>query len=207
VNKIAGLVLAAGASARMGQPKQLLPAGGMAVLDRVLQQALKSRLDLVVVVLGHKAQEIKNNLSSDLSHPKFKVVHNKDYRKGMSSSIIAGLSVVENDYDHIMIILGDMPLVSSDVIDHLIEEVLKSGKPLGAIKVGNRRSHPVVISRSFYPQLHQLKGDIGARHVLAENSEKICFVSPGQDFKDLDIDSMEDYLGLKKFLEDQGEKE
>ena len=125
----------------------------------------------------------------------------------MSSSIIAGLSAVENDYDHIMIILGDMSLVSSDVIDHLIEEVLKSGKPLGAIKVGNRRSHPVVISRSFYRQLHQLKGDIGARHVLAENSEKICFVSPGQDFKDLDIDSMEEYLGLKKFLEDQGEKE
>ena len=198
MNKVAGLLLAAGTSSRMGIPKQLLPLGGLTLLDLVLEQALRSQLDLVALVLGFRSREIRQALSVDPRHPKLKVVLNDRYLEGISSSIIAGLSAVEDDYDHAMVILGDMPYVTSGLINILLRRYLASGFPLGAVKLKTKRSHPVIISRLFYPDVHRLQGDEGARDLFARYADRICWVESEKEDVDLDIDTAGDYLRLRE---------
>jgi molybdenum cofactor cytidylyltransferase len=198
---VAGLVLAAGASSRLGIPKQLLPAGDTLLLERVLAQALRSKLDLVVLVLGFKAHEIRGKIRSGSLQSNLKIVENTDFKLGISSSIIAGLSHVEKNYAHVMILLGDMPYITSGVINRLVSGYLASGLPLGALKVRGKRSHPVIIGRPFFPALHRLTGDQGARDLFVSHEDLVCLVDPGEDYDDLDIDTYEDYLEFKKTLE------
>jgi molybdenum cofactor cytidylyltransferase len=203
VSKIAGLLLAAGTSTRMGTPKQLLQAGGQSLLGRTLDQALQSGLNLVALVLGFRAQEIMKNLTGISKHPKLRIVENDNYEEGISTSIIAGLSAVEEHFDHVMIILADMPHVTSSLINLLIRRYIESRLPLGAIITENKRSHPVIIGRRFYGALHHLRGDTGARELFVKYVDQVCLVEPEEDYEDVDIDTLEDYLEFKKSL---GEK-
>jgi len=198
---VAGLLLAAGASTRMGTPKQLLPAGDALLLERVLAQALRSRLDLVVLVLGFRADEIRTRIRTAKHTSKLRTVENPDFRLGISSSIITGLSYVKKEYAHVMILLGDMPFVSSEVINRLLSCYLESGLPLGALKVRGKRSHPVIIGRPFFTALHRLTGDQGARDLFVNHRDQVCLVDPGKEYDDRDIDTYEDYLKFKKTLE------
>ena len=198
---VAGLVLAAGASSRMGIPKQLLPAGDVLLLQRVLAQALHSKLDLVVLVLGFKAPEIRERIRSGSLPSNLEIVQNADYKLGISSSILAGLSHVEKSYAHVMVLLGDMPYITSGVINRLLSGYLASGLSLGALKVRGKRSHPVIIGRPFFPALHRLTGDQGARDLFVSHKDQVCWVDPGEDYDDMDIDTYEDYLKFKRTLE------
>lgn len=203
MTKIAGLLLAAGTSSRMGRPKQTLPLGDRSLLDHALEQALGSDLDLVTLVLGHQAREIREALKTDLDHPKLEVIENRHYPNGISTSIIAGLSRVEKAYDHVMIILADMPRVTSEIINHLIRRYLASNLPLGAVLAREKRSHPVLFSRKFYPELHGLKGDMGARELFLKYPEEVCLVAPETPFEDGDIDTPQDYLDFQESLPDK----
>jgi molybdenum cofactor cytidylyltransferase len=203
--KVAGLLLAAGASTRMGQPKQLLPVGEETLLDLILGEALRSDLDLIVLVLGSMAQEMKEGLRTGLHHPKLKIVENKNYRDGISTSIITGLSEVEDVFDHVMIILADMPLINSSLINLLLHEYLASHWQLGAIKLIGRRSHPVIIGRQFYDEIYRLKGDVGARDLFVKYADQVYLVEPKEDYDDVDIDTMEEYLEFKESLDHSSE--
>ena len=209
--RVAGLLLAAGASTRMGRPKQLLRMGEETLLDRILGEALGSDLDLILLILGHQAQKIKQGLSIDLHDPKLKIIENKNYLEGISTSIITGLSEVQDVFDHVMIILADMPLINSSLINLLLHEYLASRLQLGAIKLIGRRSHPVIIGRPFYDELYRLKGDVGARDLFVKYADQVCLVEPEQDYDDVDIDTMEEYLEFKESLdqdlEDSGSRE
>ncbi|MFH1241470.1 MAG: nucleotidyltransferase family protein [Pseudomonadota bacterium] len=198
---VAGLILAAGSSTRMKRPKQLLPFGEETLLGRILREGLSSDLDLVVLVLGHKAKEIRRNLGPLLDHPRLKVKENRDYRKGISSSIIVGLSEIEGIYDHVMILLGDLPNVDSNLINLLIQRYLDSHLPIGAIRVRNRRTHPVIFGRELYPELYLLKGDTGARTLFDRYGQRVCLVDPERPFDDRDIDTPEDYAQFQRSLE------
>jgi len=198
---IAGLVLAAGASSRMGTPKQLLPIGQSTLLDHVLAEALQSNLEMVVLVLGFKAEAIVKGLKSNLRHPKLKVIQNKNYSQGISSSLISGLSVVEKDSEGVMILLGDMPHITANLINLLLHRYEQSPLCLAAVSSGGKRTHPVIIGRPFFSALHELRGDEGAKALFAEHAGHVCMVEPFGEYDDSDIDTRDDYLELRRKLE------
>lgn len=192
----------------MGRPKQLLPLGKTFLLDHVLKQTLCSDLDRVVLILGHKAEEIQEGLKTPLDHPRLTILQNTEYEKGISSSLICGLRHVEDQYEHVMVILGDMPHITSDLINLLLRQYLASGLPLAAVRTKRGRSHPVVLGRRFYPDLHQLRGDVGARELFALFPEELCLVESGEAYHDTDIDTPEDYEAVQRIAgkEPKGEK-
>jgi len=198
---VAGLLLAAGASTRMGTPKQILPAGDALLLERVLAQSLRSKLDLVVLVLGFRAKEIRGKIRIGWDSSTLKIVENSAFKQGISTSILTGLSHVEKEFDHVMILLGDMPYITSEVINRLLFGYLDSGLPLGALKVRGKRSHPVIIGRPFFPALHRLTGDQGAKDLFISHGDQVCLVEAGEGYKDTDIDTVADYLEFKRSLE------
>jgi len=195
--KPAGVILAAGASVRMGQPKQLLTISGGTLLSRVLNESLKSDLDKIVLVLGHLAKEIRQAMGEILDHPKLRVIENTQYQSGISSSIRKGLAAIKESHGHLMVLLADMPHIDRDVINTLLRRYLTSGLAIGAVKIKNRRSHPVIFSRKMYPELCRLNGDTGARVLFQRYSDEVIYVEPEGFYDDLDIDTPEDY---QKFI-------
>lgn len=189
----AGLLLAAGASRRMGQAKQLLRIGKKTLIEHTLEAALESDLDRVILVLGHRAAEMRDVARPYFRYGKLRVIENRHYRKGISSSIIAGLEAVHKEYDHVMIILADMPQIHSDVINCLLRGYLASGKTLGAIRFSGRRSHPVILGRTWYGTLRELRGDVGARGLFEASRADVCLVDAPPSYDDRDIDTPEDY--------------
>jgi len=196
--KAAGIVLAAGESSRMVGIKQLLPLGEETLIERVLVQVLASRLDRVVLVLGHRAPEIHAVVTRRFVDPRLLIIENRHYRQGMSSSIAAGISEVEGAYDHAMIFLADMPCIPGDVIDRLLERHLGSGMSIGAVQADGRPAHPVIFTREVYPDLKRLRGDVGARSLFPKYGESICLIQPEGDYDTIDIDTPEDYAEFER---------
>lgn len=197
---IAGIVLAAGEASRMGRPKQLLQAGGITLVERIVDEALKSDLDEVILVLGHQYKEIREKLGKVVNRPRLKVIENRKYKKGMSSSIIAGLSEVENNHDHVMLLLADMPYIDTTLINFLLRRYMDSRLPLGAIKLNKKRTHPVIFNRQLYHELRDLKGDVGARDLFKKYADRVCLVEPEGSYEDTDIDTPEDYAAYTEIL-------
>jgi molybdenum cofactor cytidylyltransferase len=195
---VAGLLLAAGASSRMGDFKLLLPIGGKPILSAVLGEALDSDLDSVVLVLGHRASDVREALRDQLCHPRLLIVENRKYLEGISSSIKAGLNAVRDRCDHVMILLADMPFLTADSIDSLLHAYITSGCPLGALAIGGRRSHPVIFRSDLFSELDSLEGDVGARHLFKKYEDSVCLVPTACDRDDRDIDTPEDYAALKE---------
>lgn len=191
--KVAGLLLAAGASRRMGQTKQFLRLGKKTLMEHTLEATLKSDLDCVILVLGHRAGEMRELAGAYSRYGKLKIIENRHYREGISSSIIAGLEVVREEYDHVMIILADMPRLHPHVINRLLRGYLSSGKTLGAIGLSGRRSHPVIFGRAWYGALEELRGDVGARGLFDASMADLCLVDAPPSYDDRDIDTPEDY--------------
>jgi molybdenum cofactor cytidylyltransferase len=198
--RIAGLILAAGASTRMGRPKQLLRVHGQTLLDRILREALNSELDKIFLILGYQAHEIKRNLGHSLVHGKLQVIENRQYAQGISSSIIAGLSAIEANYEHMMILLADLPHINSRLINLLILGYLESGLPIGAIQVKSKRSHPVIFGKALYRELRKLRGDVGAKSLCEKFGDRVCLVEPDFCYNDRDIDTPEDYAAFQRNL-------
>ena len=201
--KTAGLLLAAGASTRIGRPKQLLHVQGVTLLERILNEALKSELDKIILILGHQSKEIKKALAQIIVHKKLRVIENPRYRQGISSSITTGLSEVEDNYDHVMILLADLPHVTSRLINLLIHRYLESHLPIGAIQVKSKRSHPVIFGRPLFNELHKLQGDMGARALFQKYGDRACLVEPDFFYDDMDIDTEEDYAEFQRSLKNQ----
>lgn len=192
------MLLAAGASTRMGQPKLLLPVGKRPMVARVLGECIRSDLANVVVVLGYQSNLIGEALGALRVNPKVRLVVNPEYASGMSASIRAGLPEVEKEFDHVMILLADMPFVNAGVINLLMHRYLSSGFAMGAVRVKGRRSHPVIFRREIYPALMKLSGDTGARHLFQAQGKNACLVDLGDAYDDQDIDTPEDYARLQE---------
>jgi len=199
---IAGILLAAGTSRRMGRLKQLLPIGEFSLIESILGEALRSLLDPVILVLGHQGDRIIRNIRPPLCNdPKLLIIDNPDYKEGLSTSIITGLSTVEEEYDQVMFLLSDMPYLSTSIINHLINKYRKCGKDLCAFKIGERRSLPVIVGRKYYSDIHRLTGDIGARELFDKYAAEVALIDAPKGYQDQDLDTPEEYEAyLKKIM-------
>jgi molybdenum cofactor cytidylyltransferase len=184
---VTAIILAAGRSTRMGGPNKLLAElGGKSLVRLVTEQALASKAHDVIVVTGHQAELVEKALAGlDV-----KFVRNPDFAEGLASSVKAGVAAVPDDADGAVICLGDMPMISAQLIDHLIEAFAPDRGNLIAVPVSDgRRGNPVLWSRRFFNELMALDGDIGARHLIARHGEAVAEVAVEGFGAFLDIDT------------------
>ncbi|HON62645.1 MAG TPA: nucleotidyltransferase family protein [Deltaproteobacteria bacterium] len=190
---VSGIVLAAGRSSRIGGTKQLLEFNGNTLLGGVIAAAKSSRLDEILVVLGHDAQNIERRV--DLSG--VRVVMNEDYEQGQSTSVKAGLGHVSPHADAAMFLLADQPLVDGRIIDALIAGFEDSRKPIVVPVSGGRRGNPVIIGRELFAELAaSARGDAGARVLFGAHAGDIRCVDLGTLCIHADVDTLEDYRRL-----------
>ena len=195
MSEVAGIVLAAGSSSRMnGILKPLLPFHGKPMLCRVVESALESSLDRVVVVLGNGFETI----SRVLSDTRAEVVYNPQFLIGQSSSLKAGLSVLGKNCQGALFLLGDQPLVDAAVIDAVIGMFRKTGSPIVVPCYRGKPGNPVFFARSLFPQIMALEGDVGARALVKEHAKSVATVAVENEGIHLDIDTREDYEALLK---------
>lgn len=177
---IAGIILAAGESKRMGQPKQLIEIGGRTMLQRVTDAALGSALDLVYVILGYQAAA----LQASLADRSIRVVFNPDYREGMGSSVRAGIGALPDEANAAMFLLVDQPGITTEVIDALLAR--STSENIVAPTVDGRRTNPTVFGRSWFCDLAQCSGDAGGRAIIAAHPEALVLVETDADLRDVD---------------------
>jgi len=191
--RVAGVILAAGSSSRIGQVKQLLPYRGKPILDWVVENALRSSLHHVVVVLGHAVEQIREAVDfRDVS-----VVVNQLHDQGQSTSLRKGLAAVPADAVGVMFILADQPRVSPQIINALIEGYCRTKAPIVIPTYRSRRGNPVIIDRAFFGRLESLAGDVGARVLFEEYAEQIEEIEIEDDSIHCDLDTWDDYQELK----------
>lgn len=189
----AGVVLAAGGSSRLGRPKQLLPLGGRFLLQVVLEQVCASALDQVVVVLGAHAEEI--GAAFDLGRAE--VVLSPSYQLGLSASLRAGVLSLGEEVDRAMIVLGDQPDISAQLLDRLLALHRSSGREAAALSLGGVLHPPVVLSRSLWGELESLQGDVGCRAVIRGRPELVAALQyEGRSGHPVDVDTERDYRRL-----------
>jgi molybdenum cofactor cytidylyltransferase len=188
----AGIILAAGASTRLGRPKQLVLLDGQPLLERVINAALESNLDHIVLVLGSHAAEIKRALGSILDHNKLSILVNPNYHTGMAGSLKMGIRQIKNVYGAAMIILADHPNVDSGLINHLLARFQATDKAICVPTFKGRRGHPVCLSQKFYADIRSLTGDIGAREILRDHPDQLLTVELDSDRAFMDIDTKSD---------------
>lgn len=159
--RIAGLVLAAGPSTRMGQvQKLLLPFGESTVVRAVVEAARDGGLDPVLAVVGHRAEEVSRALEGSGAE----LVENLAYRRGVGGSIAAGVRVLnmERDVVAVAVLMGDEPGIRSDVVRRAVAAWgERQPRALRAV-YSDRPGHPVVLSRATFRALSRLRGDEGA---------------------------------------------
>ena len=198
--KTAGVILAAGMSQRFGQPKQLLKLKNKYLLAWVLDAALASRLDMVVLVVGHEHQNILKALGSETNRPRLRVVVNHRYQEGQSKSLQAGLSEIQRQFSSVMFLLGDQPMLKSATIDHMLDIFWHSEKDICVPIWKEKRGNPTIFSRAMYCNLMAVEGDIGARGVIRANPERILSVEVDDPLCFVDIDSQQDLENLQPLL-------
>ena len=186
---ISGLILGAGASQRLGPPKQLLPFRNTTMLGWVVQQAQSATgVDELIVVLGRAADEVREQVDFGTA----RVVENKVFTEGCSSSYRAGLAALSPESQAIMIILGDQPGIVPEVIDRLAGEWRRSEALIALCSYNGRKGHPMIFSRAMFDQLEGLHGDKAAWKLVDANADRVQEVHVNLPFPD-DINTVADF--------------
>lgn len=190
---IAGLILAAGESSRMGADKALLTYRGRTFLETILQTLAEAGIDRRAVVLGHHAEEIQRavNLQG------VDVIVNPDYRRGQTSSLQAGLRALGSaELEAVVLWLVDHPAVSAEVVKRLVTGFRQSAAPAVVPTFHGQRGHPVLISRVLFKNLLDLSPQEGANTVIRKYRDATQFVAVEERGILLDVDDPESYRQL-----------
>lgn len=188
---IAGIVLAAGRSTRLGQPKQLLPYRGHPLLQWVVAAFAVSRVDQTVVVLGHEAERVQREIDLAGTH----IVLNTRHAEGMSTSLHTGLAALDEQIEAAIVAVGDQPLLGAEIIDALIGTYRATGASIVAADYGDHQGTPMLLHCSVWPLAHGISGDQGARALLRAGGVTFATI-PVPPTAGADVDTWEDYTRL-----------
>lgn len=174
---LAAIILSGGASRRMGSPKALLSYQGRPFLEHLLDVAHHPKIGVRRIVLGADAEPIAKEV--DLAQGE--IVINEEWEKGQLSSLQAALRSLPPRTDGAILLLIDHPLISSTLVDELIETFYKSGKPIVLPVYDGRRGHPVIFSSALYEELLYAPPETGARSVVWAHSAEVQIVQTNEE--------------------------
>lgn len=186
---VTGLVLAAGGSTRLGQPKQLLPLGSGTLLDHVLCVARACPFNQLLCVIGGCASEVR----AQVDFTGVQVVENEGFGSGCSSSIAAALNAVDEHADVLVLMLGDQPGVTASTVETLLAG--RRGVPLAVCAYTDGRGHPLAFGKEMFPRLAQLHGDKAVWKLIDRLGDHVADV-PIEGPVPRDIDTWEGYQAV-----------
>lgn len=189
--RIAAIILAAGASSRMGRNKMLMPVDGVPMIRRAVQQAIAAELEPVVVVVGHDEDAVREAL--DGSDCLF--ARNLEFTGPTSTSLHAGLGLLDDGVDAVVIMLGDMVRVTSGMIGALRLAVASSEAPLAVSRYGDVLAPPLLFRRSLWGELLAWHGE-GCGKAVVRRHEQEAIIIDWPDAALRDVDTPADYQEL-----------
>lgn len=188
-SSIAIIILAAGASTRMGKPKQLLKYKERSLIQHAVEVATALVCHPVIVVLGAYCDRIKPEIAASVE-----TIENPFWHQGMSTSIRMGIETLNQSYpktEAAILMLCDQPFVSPNLIERLIEVYRRTCAPIVASEYTQILGVPALFDRILFPQLTQLSGDRGARQIIQKYIQQVARVPFPQGI--IDIDTPQDY--------------
>lgn len=193
--RVAAVILAAGQSARMGEPKQLLRVGDTTILERTLENVRGTAVDEIVLVLGFATDKIRHQIPARLLDD-VTVVVNENFGQGMATSLRMGLSAVRVRASAALIVLADQPFVRPATIDRIVEHYRSSGEEIIIPCYKGQRGNPVLLDRAIFAEAMALEGDTGCRAIFANHPAGVLEVDVDDQGVVLDIDSRDEYERL-----------
>jgi molybdenum cofactor cytidylyltransferase len=192
---VVGIVLAAGASSRMGRPKALLPIGSDTFVTRVCRTLLEAGVDDLVVVAGDEHGAVAGALAR--AGLPARVVENPRRAEGQLSSVLAGLAVADRPgVEAALVHLVDAPLVRPDTARAVIDAFLRTRAPIVRPAIGGRHGHPVLFARGVFDDLRRADPSAGAKAVVRAHAAEVCNVEVDDEGACQDIDTPEAYARL-----------
>jgi molybdenum cofactor cytidylyltransferase len=185
---VGAIVLAAGGSVRMGQPKQLLPIDGQPMVRRVTGVVCEAGLAQVVVVVGAQAEAVTQALDGLPAE----IVVNEEWATGLSRSVKVGLGALQPEVQAALLILADQPALTASLLQLLVARYQATQAPIVAPVFQGRRGNPVLFDRVLFPELLAVEGDQGGRAVIARHKDQVESVVVDQAAVLLDVDTQQD---------------
>ena len=187
------IILAAGTSSRLGEPKQTLRYRDESLLKHSIKAAKDSDIGPVVVVIGANEKEI----SAHIENEAITVVYNEDFKEGLASSIKAGLTnLLDADHgpDAVILMVCDQPYVDGNLLQTLVRAKVATGKPIVACAYKDTIGVPALFDKSLFSELLSLEGEEGGKKILYKHKESVATIPfPAGD---IDIDTASDYQAL-----------
>jgi molybdenum cofactor cytidylyltransferase len=193
--RIAALLLAAGRSSRMGANKMLAEIDGTPMVARTAQRLLSSRARPIIAVLGNEADQV----DAALGKLPVERVCNPAFAEGLSTSLKCGLAALPEDIDGVIVCLGDMPLITGRDIDRLIAGFNPlEGRAIVVPTRRGKRGNPVLWASRFLPEMAELAGDVGAKHLIGEHADLVAEIEMETDGVLVDIDTPDALAALRE---------
>lgn len=192
--KLSILILAAGNSSRLGQPKQLIEFEGQTLIERITETALLITDDILIILGGNfeliipKLERFNDTIST---------IFNPDWQQGMGTSIRIGVENLAEKSDLILILLSDQPFISTVLLQNMLQIFVKYRNPIVCCVYNQKLGVPMLFNKSVFPELLKLSGDIGAKSFLHLYKNNISTI----DFPEgiIDVDTLEDLVKLRKY--------
>ncbi|NDP27928.1 MAG: nucleotidyltransferase family protein [Flavobacterium sp.] len=197
--KLGVVILAAGSSSRLGYAKQLVEFRGKSLLQHAIDVSDMLNFDTKVLVLGARKEKIE----SEIDLKEFEIVMNEKWEEGMSTSIRKGVLKsleLENNLNHLLILLSDQPFVSRERIEELIKVQIESKSPATFSEYAGNVGVPAIFSSEVFHYLKELKGDQGAKKLI--HNQKFDFETVKFEKGNFDLDTAEDVELLKQLEEE-----
>ncbi|MDG6996632.1 MAG: NTP transferase domain-containing protein [Nitrososphaerota archaeon] len=193
MSKVACAILAAGMSVRFDGIKQLVELRGKPLVQYAIDAANASTANYVFLIVGAHSDQILAKVNLGRAQP----LLNKDFRRGLSTSIRCAISNIPPDSDAVMFMVADQPFVEPFHLNLLISEYRKTRAPIVALSEGNEPRNPVLIGSQLYPELQKLVGDVGARQIVGRYLDRVRLVRIEDKRAFLDIDTKAEMVKLE----------